>query len=287
MNQPPQHYCFSLVDLAKDNGTIGRELQRCPNWVLQAADKWAEQDLDYQRKHQDPNRLPFPDPWQFLLDAPAVPPELKLVFRAAQSQLKALRGLSGIARDKATLNTDWLEKMEKARNTREFMHAAGKVAAARAEFELFDELIEAPDVDPEFREWGRQQIEKSQKERRKRGRGKKNIPLPRGSEIRNKHKLMCALIDWWVSCPCDAPGLMFFRNEALTEFLKYYLKNKNLSSPAVKKVRQKLGLIPAGNKKHFVWDYSIKVADEDKLKSVGRQRNGEMAFSGCLQAKPH
>jgi len=67
---------------------IGQELRRCENWFLEAADKDAEWRAGYQEKHQDPNRLPFPDPWQFLLDAPAVPPNLKKVFRAAQSQLR-------------------------------------------------------------------------------------------------------------------------------------------------------------------------------------------------------
>ena len=287
VNQSPQHYCFNLVELAKDKGTIGQELRRCPNWFLQAADKDAAWKTDYQRKHQDPNRLPFPDPWQFLLDAPAVSPNLKTVFRAAQSQLKALLRLSRIAHGEATLNTDWLTKMEKARNTREFMHAANKVAAARAKYDLFNTLIQSRDVDPQFRQWGQQRIEKSQKERRKRGKGKNFKPLPRGSEVRNEHKLMCALIDWWVRGPNDAPGLMFFRNEALTEFLMIYLHNKNLSPSAVKKDRQRLGLIPASNKNHFVWNYSIKATDRENLKSIGRQRNGKNAFSGCLQAKPH
>ena len=41
---------------------------------------------------------------------------------------------------------------------------------------------------------------------------------------------------------------MFFRNEALTEFLKFALQNSNLTPAAVKKTRQQLGLIPAGKK---------------------------------------
>jgi hypothetical protein len=287
VKQAPQHYCFNLVELAKDNGTIGHALRTYPNWFLQAADKDAEWKTDYQRKHQDPNRLPFPDPWQFLLDAPAVSPNLKIVFRAAQSQLKALPRLARIALGEATLNTDWIKEMEKAKNKQTFMRAANKVAAARAKYDLFKTLIQSPDVDPQFRQWGQRQIEKAQKERRKRGKGKKIKPLPRGSEVRNEHKRICALIHWWVRGPNDAPGLMFFRNEALTEFLKIYLDNKNLSPAAVKKTRQKLGLIPASNKNHFVWNYSFKATDGEKVKSVGRQRNGKNAFTGCLQKKPH
>lgn len=275
----------TLVELAKDNGIIGRELRKYPNWFLRAADKDAEWKSDYQQKHQDPNRLPFPDPWQFLLDAPAVSSIHKAMSRAAQSQLKALHRLSGIALGEATLNTDWCKKMAKAGNTHEIMHAVNKVAAARAKYDRFNTLLQSCDVDPQFRQWGQRQIKKSQTERRKRGKGKNFKPLPRASEVRSTHKLVCGLVDWWVRGPNDAPGLMFFRNEALTEFLKFHLNNNQLSPAAVKKVRQQLGLIPVGNKKHFVWNYSAKATDGNKLKSIGYQRNGKKAFSGCLKRR--
>lgn len=287
VNQAQQHYCFNLVKLAKDNGIIGQELRKCQDWFLQAADKDAEWKIDRQLKQQDPNRLPFADPWQFLLDSPSVSPSLKKVFLAAQSQLNALRRLSRIARGEATLNTDWFEEMSKAKNTREFMHAANKLAAARAQYSQFNTDIQSRKVDPQFRQWGQRQIEKARKERRKRGKGKNFTSLPRAGEVRSEHKLICALVDWWVRGPYDAPGLMFFRNEALTEFLKIHLPNTNLSPTAVKKVRQQLGLIPVSHKKHFVWDYSLKEASNGNLKSVGYQRRGrKIAFVGELKAKP-
>ena len=125
--------------------------------------------------------------------------------------------------------------MKKARNTRDFLHAANKVAAARAKYELFYAFIESHDVEPQFRQWGQQQILQSQKERRKRGKGTEFTLLPRAREVRNAYKLVCAIIDWWVRGPNDAPGLMFFRNEALTKFLKVHLRNTTLSQAVVKK----------------------------------------------------
>ena len=89
-----RQYFASLLELSKDRGLIGQVLQSCPEWMIREADKWAQQTQDYRERHEDPKRLPLPDPWQVLLDAPAVSPFDRSVFRAAQSQLPALLHLT-------------------------------------------------------------------------------------------------------------------------------------------------------------------------------------------------
>jgi hypothetical protein len=75
------------------------------------------------------------------------------------------------------------------------------------------------------------------------------------------------------------PGFMFWRNEALTKFLKVHLDQSNFNSQSVKKTRQQLGLIPVGDKKHFVWDCSIKYNNGDR-KIEGYDKNGNRSFWG-------
>src|SRR5437867_1832016 len=104
-----QRYFSSVVELAGDKGLIGQTLRPYQE-LLRAADKWAEQNVYSAEKHKDLNRLPLPDPWQFILDAPAVSTKSKEVFRAAQSQLGAVRHLIHIAEGIATLNTDWYQE---------------------------------------------------------------------------------------------------------------------------------------------------------------------------------
>jgi hypothetical protein len=127
---PAQHYFSRLAQLSKDNGLIGQVLHNYSDELLRAADKWGEQTRENQEKHQDPTRLPLPDPWQFLLDAPVVPDRDKAVFRAAQSQNVALRHLFHIAQGIATLNTDWFQQSIEAiakGDRPAYEHAIGKV----------------------------------------------------------------------------------------------------------------------------------------------------------------
>jgi hypothetical protein len=288
-----QQYFSCLVALSRDTGLIGDVLRNQPQEFLRAADKWAEQNADYQEKHEDPNRLPFPDPWQFLLDAPVVPERDRAVFRAAQSQLPALRLLCRMARGAATLNKDWHQESIKARarkNEHRYNHAMSKIANAH----VWNEFVQA-DVRKENNQELSEQMEYLQKKRRAQliHHSKRDVieqlkKWPSWKELRQKNQLPVILVEWWVRCEVNgAPGLMFFRNEALTEFLKFWLDQKNLTPATVKKTRQQLGLIPVGNKKHFVWDYSTKATDGNKVKSIGWQKNGQKAFWGCLQAKPH
>src|SRR5262245_15566613 len=103
-----------VVELARDKGCIGKALSTLPIWMLRAADRWAEGDSEAKMKNRDPARLPFPDPWRFLLDCPTIPEPVRKVCRGAQSQLFALRHLSRLAMGVATLNTDWQREAVKA-----------------------------------------------------------------------------------------------------------------------------------------------------------------------------
>ena len=119
--RPKNSFAFvdraSVAALARNESPIGKILSSLPDWLLSAADKWAEQETDYQAKHNAPwqKYLPLPDPWQYLLDAPGVPPQTKKVCRAAQSWLAGLRKLGHMATGCGTLNTDWYEEVAKAR----------------------------------------------------------------------------------------------------------------------------------------------------------------------------
>lgn len=290
MNQA-QRYFSSLVELTKHEGLIGQVLGRYPDELLRAADKWAEQSAEYATKHKDPNRLPLPDPWQFLLDAPVVSRRDKTVFRAAQSQFVALRHLIHMAEGIATLTTDWYQESVIARaksDEARYNRAISKVADAHVIHAQAQEDVRKQD-DPKLL----RQMEWLWKKRRAqlihRGMGsavKQPQSWPTWSEFRMRNKLPVSLVEWWVKGPNDAPGLMFFRNEALTEFLKFHLVQQTLTPATVKKNRRKLGLIPVGNRVHFVWNCSIKPSGKDCWKIVGHQRNGDRAFWGELRAKP-
>jgi len=282
-----QQYFSSVVELAKDKGLIGQFLQPYQE-VLGAADKWAEQNAQYAEKHKDPNRLPSPDPWQFLLDAPVVSAKSKEVFRAAQSQLGALCQLIHIAQGIATLNIDWYQESINARvkgDESRYCHAISKVANGHVIHARVQEHLRKQN-NPE----SLKQMEHLWKKRRAqlvhRGYGKQinqPIPWPSWKQFRNHNGLPVVLVEWWVRCGADGvPGLMFWRNEALTKFLKLHLDQSNLNPPAIKKVRQQLGLLSVGDKKHFVWDVSIKNDGKGTREIKGCGRNGEQCFSGLV-----
>jgi len=54
----------SVVAWARQKGWIGQALKLVEPWMLEEADRWAEQNADYQSKNKEPNRLPLLDPWQ-------------------------------------------------------------------------------------------------------------------------------------------------------------------------------------------------------------------------------
>ena len=288
----PAKNSFSLlVELAKDTGLIGSVLRNYPAWLFRAADKSADQDVDYQDKHNDPNRLPLPNPWLFLLDAPAISKEDKTVFRAAQSQLPALSHLIHIATGIATLNTDWYREFVEAQasgNKRKYNRAVRKIAEGHIVYAHVQEDVRKRN-DPRLLK----QMELLWRKRRTqfvhRGKGhevKQPKPLPSWKEFRRQNGLPVALVEWWVRCGVDGvPGLMFWRNEALAKFLPVHLDQSNLDSRVVKKIRQQLGLIPVGDKNHFVWDVSIKIKNNGERETTGYSRNGEQCFCGIISPK--
>jgi len=299
MNQV-QQYFSCLVELSRDTGLIGQVLRKYQD-LLPAADKWAEQSADYKKKKEDLNRLPVPDPWQFLIDAPSVPEQDKAIFRAAQSQLVALRHLGRMRMGIATLETDWHQEALQARSKGQFVranHAANKVANGLWEIgkvseSLLDHAKTRPGLLASARSW--------QKRRRAQqvhsGNWDDSQPLkcwPPYETFREQNKLQILLAEWWVRQGVNgAPGFMFWRNEALTKYLylcsggkpSSFIENREKRCNHVKDKRQLLKLVPVGNATHFVWDISIKVNENGDFYLVGFQRNGEKAFSGTIPKK--
>jgi hypothetical protein len=283
-----QQYFAPLIELSKDNGLIGQVLKHYPAEILRAADKWAEQNREYQEKHRDPNRMPLPDPWQFLLDIRTLTKKDKEVFRAAQSQNGALRHLFHMAQGIATLNTDWFQKALESYakgNKIGFKHAIRKVTDAHVTHVRVHDDVRSQN-DPELLA----QMEHIWKKRRAQlvHRGEKlRQPKrwPTWAEFRNKNKLPVILAEWWVRCGTNSvPGLMFWRNEALTKFLKVHLDQANLDSRTVKKIRQQLGLVPVGDHDHFVWDIIIK-SGPDGCEMKGLHRNGAQYFRAVIDPR--
>lgn len=271
----------SVVALAHRPGLIGQILRTLRGWMLAAADRWAEQTLAYEQKRDIPNRLSLPNPWSFLRSSPAVPSNVKAVCRAAESQLWAWRRISRMRMGFATLHEDLHERAMRAKaqgNEREYARAIGQFANRVVIYAPAQHVVRTSTEDPEIL----RQMENNLKKRRAqlvhRGQGtdaRQPRPWPPWVEFASSNKLPVALVAWWVSFPeglvlrppsggkpglllqPGTPGLMFFRNEALTKFLKFATDNANLTPATVKKARQRLKLVPVGDHTHLVWDVSI------------------------------
>lgn len=144
----------SLIELSRDAGPIGQVLSGLEDWMLRAADRFGEQTWEAERKRNNPKRLPFPDPWQYLLDAPAVSEDAKHVLRAAQSQLYGFRRLARVAVRVATYNTDWYAEAaasQAADNEQRFAHSIRKVSDGLFGYEpVRREMEERAQRDPKF-----------------------------------------------------------------------------------------------------------------------------------------
>jgi hypothetical protein len=279
---------ISLVELANDKGLLGQALRQYKQF-LSAAEKWAEQDYEYQERHEDPKRLPMTDPWSYLLKLRDVPGTHRAIFRAAQSQLPALRRLIRMAEGVATLKTDWYQVAIEARDRGEkwaYHYAMSKVAAERALNPLVQKDVQAQN-DPELVK----QMELVQNDRRRQliKRGKRDeLERPKMSswrEYRNSSTVPVLLVESWVRLGINGlPGLMFWRNEAIADFLQLRLGRTETDLPPAetKKVRQRLGLIPASKNNHFVWSIRNKQNPEEKRIVEGLQRNGALAFKDTM-----
>lgn len=135
---------LSVVELAQDKGWIGQALRQIPGELLREADRRAEQDACSQRQRNDPNRLPFSNPWQSLLDiTPDASPLLKKLCLSARSQIVAFRHISHLAMGIATSNTDWQQACLAARaagDKHRSDHAARKTANALSRFSASEDF---------------------------------------------------------------------------------------------------------------------------------------------------
>lgn len=286
MNQLPQQYFSTLIELGKDTGLIGTVLQNYPAWLFRAADKWAEQDADYQRENNDPNRLSLADPWQFLLDARDIPQKHKDVFRAAQSQLPALRHLGRMRMGIAKSRTDLYQKALKAKangDKRSYNHAIGKIANEYVFYERPQEDVKKQN-DPKLLAQMESLLKKRRAQLVHRGEGNE-LRQPKQwqsmNEFRKQNKAAAMLVEWWVRCGVNSlPGLMFWGNKAITKFLSN-ITGQKLKPENIKKLRKGLGLIPVSREAEspFVWDINTYRRNEREWKIEGGQRNGKSAFA--------
>ncbi len=279
----------SIVELAEDKGPIGQVLRTLPAWFLREADRCAEQDGDYKERHRDPNRLPAPDPWQFFLDAPAVPKQSKAVFRAAQSQLVAWRHLLHMAQGFATRETDWHQEALEARKNgdkKREIHAAGKIADAMSQFapvqaDVRKHSKDRPELLPQMEHW----LKKRRAQlvhRGERAKAEHAKEWPCWDEIRSRHPVECMLVEWWVRCgEGGVPGLMFFGNKALWQMLDELLpppRKVTVTYRNVKAVRQNLKLIPINDQNSWVWTLNLNQSLSGEWRITGKQRSDEPAF---------
>ena len=287
-----QRFFASIIELAHDRGLIGDVLRKCPEWIWRAADKSAEQDADYLVRHNDPDRLPLPDPWRFLLGLRDVSEWDQFVFRAAQSQLVAFRHLGRMRMGIASLDTDWQQEAIHPRTTGNAVqanHASNKVANGLWQFEkvleaLHDHTKDRPKLLDNARRWQEQrrrqlvhhgEWDDSQTTKR----------WPSYSEFRDQNKVPVLLCEWWVRQGVNGtPGFMFWRNEATTDFLQLWsgLPPTALPPADIMKIRQRLGLVPVSKDNHFVWNIRVNSNADGTRTIEGIQRNGAFAFSGDI-----
>ena len=298
----------SFADLIGDKGWIGEALGALPDWMLRAAARDAEQNAEYQKKHHGPNRLPCPDPWQFLLDAPGVSPQVKKVCRAAQSQLSGFRCLCRMATGVATLNTDWQQQAVKARRAGDMArsdHAARKLASALSHFTLASTMAQEwshgdaarqQNVAAWQRRWHKQLVHRGQWSDAEGSR-----LLPRWSEIQRAFPSETLLVFGWVRfCPGGPPGFMFWSKVALAQYTEYarrkpaamstpesrlhcvrdinLMRNVEASCSGVKKLCQRLGLLPVNDPARCVWRLAIEPGPGGGFSLTGTRRNGAELF---------
>jgi hypothetical protein len=291
----------SVVALAREEGYIGQVLCEFPDWILREADRSAAWNLACDEKHRKPNRLPLPDPWQFLLEVRKVRSCVKDVCRAAQSQLWAWRRIGRMRMGIATLHTDFHEAAITAKaqgDEAKYNRLISKFADMAVLYAPVQEDVRMNAKNPKIVRQMEHTLKRRQAQLIHRGE-KENARQPKQwqtwAEFAMANKLAAALVSWWVKLPEEIiveppnsrtqgksglklmsktiPGLMFFRNEALTTFLSFALNQTNLTPQTVKKVRQRLRLIPAGQKNHPIWDVSFKRRSDGDWAMIQKPRS--------------
>jgi hypothetical protein len=282
----------SIVKLAQDNGWIGQALRQIPAEMLREANRRAEQDACSQKRHNDPNRLPFSNPWQSLLDlTPDGSPLLGKICRSAQSQLVAFRHISHLALGIATSNTDWQQECLAARGAgdkRRSDHAARKTANGLSRFNAAEdfrkEWIRGDPVRKESAEAWQRQRRVQLVHRQQRSEAETFKPLPRWQDIQTQFPVETLLTVLWVRIRKHGPpGLMFWRNTALTKLVLTLRQMPqarfcNRGYDYVKNFRQNLGLIPVSDSGCMIWDVKIDACAKGGWIVKGMERNGNLVF---------
>ena len=301
--RPKNSYAFidraSIATLAHNESPIGQILRSLPDWMLPAADKWAQQEADYVKKHPGPwqKYLTLPDPWQYLLDAPGVSAQTKKVCRAAQSWLVGLRKLCHMATGYGTLNTDWYMETAKARaegdKGRE-NYAIEKIANKIGLSNLIQQDLRTqknPQLSEEAAMWRRKRRE--QLGHYCKWQRAEFEPMLRVLEIERSFPLEYFLVESWLCFPAGpCPGLMFWSNTAITKWWLAQRKQTstgtrfaNLERDRVQKTRQRLGLLPVNGKRPVIEDIKITASSIGGLKVTLRKRDGTVVFEGEKQRR--
>jgi hypothetical protein len=293
---PASQRRISVVALAQDKGWIGQALRQIPDELLREADRRAEQDACSQTRHHDPNRLPFSDPWQSLLDiTPDASPLLKKICRSAQSQIVAFRHVSHLAMGIATSNTDWHHECLAARAAGDkgrSNHAARKTANSLSRFSAAEEFRkEWVQSNPALQKIRAADAANWLKQRRtvlihrqRRSEAETFKPLPRWRDIQVQFPLEALLTILWVRIRTDGPpGLMFWGNEALRKLVLTLRRRDpmqfcNLGRDFIKNFRQNLGLIPVGDFDCMISDIEINAPQNRGWLVKGMERNGNLVF---------
>lgn len=293
----------SVASLAHHNSPIGRALSLLPDWMLREADRSAQWQYDYQAEHKKPflsDYLPLPDPYSYLLSAPAVSPKLKRVLRAAQSWLFGLRHLLRMAEGFATLTSDLYQAVADAR-AREDSHRE-----ARALTKLQRKFILSPLVRAEVRAQHdpklsaevavllkRRQAQISHRAHSQRDKGQPLDPILLAGALEKRFPIESYLVEAWPCFPNGPwPGLMYWHNDAITKYLAALglfnvRRYRELGREHIKKVRQRLGLLPANDRWPLVWDVTITRVSLTDFSVTCHARNRDKLFKGeCRKIPP-
>jgi hypothetical protein len=273
----------SLVELASDKGTIGEILRQVPDYLLREGDRRAEQNHAARHKHQESGRLPWPDPWQFLIDLPGTSEDGRKVFRAAQSQLAAMQRLSHMAIGVGNWYSEALNARARG-DKRAHDYAAAKLGNALVQYDpVLRDVRKHGENNPAFLASLKQWQKRRRAQLVHRGQGKEweqPKSFPKWNEIRSRFPIEAMLAESWVRFGVDGvPGLMFWRNEPLTKLLLAFRQRKRndfceRGREFIKKVRQRLHLVPVETKAHFIWDAEINRRTDGIWEVETKQRNG-------------
>lgn len=220
----------SVCEIAADAGLVGQALRRLPESLLREADKQTE-------------------PWKWLLSLPNMPKGFRQLFIAAQSQHEALHRIAEMARGGGSMENSWRKKLieaTKAGDIKTTLHAQEKVFASFWRYDHAELLLEAakresPAIETQVRNMADKFYEKA---RRKLGRTKADVLAKPAVFARTTitQKIAWIFVLGWLRVSNGLPGLCFFTDSALTDFIGTLLTISELPFDTVRKTRRLLGL---------------------------------------------